>query len=96
MDTTTQPVENSVPPYQPQTNSEHKKIGPVVAILVIVLVLVAAAIYMFATRVNKQDAVNSDTAAAQEVQEVTNNSDEVNDLEADLSASVTGLDEQNF
>jgi hypothetical protein len=95
MDTTT-PVtpENVAPSYQP---APQKKVGPIVAVLVIVLVLVAAAIYMFATRVNTPEPVNNDTAAtSEEVQPITNNSDEVNDLEADLGASVSGLDEQNF
>jgi hypothetical protein len=98
MDTSTQPTAtNSVPSY-PTPDTTNKKLGPIVAILVIVLVLIAAAIYLFATRGTTAEQIDSDndTASSQEVQPVTNNSDEVSDLEADLDASVTGLDDQNF
>jgi hypothetical protein len=95
----TQPVEqvnNTTPSYQSSPTSE-KKIGPIVGILVLVLVLVAAAIYLFGNRATSDVAAPEDTSAAStEVQPVTNNSDEVNDLETDLNASVYGLDDQNF
>jgi cytoskeletal protein RodZ len=48
-----EPTPAGMPPFQPP--HEHKKIGPIVAILVIVLVLVIAAIYIFATQLNHQN-----------------------------------------
>jgi cytochrome c biogenesis protein ResB len=85
-------VNSTTPAYQPS----EKKIGPIVAILVIVVVLVAAAIYFFAGRGTDAPVPENTTAASEEVQPVTNNSDEVSDIEADLNASVNGLDDQNF
>jgi len=41
----TSPADTFVP-------TQHKKVGPIVAILVIVLVLVMAALYLFASRLN--------------------------------------------
>lgn len=84
---------------------EHKKIGPIVATLVIVLVLVVAAIYIFASKVNKDAVVSTpdvtqstaqDTSAPAEdmtpaVKTVTNSSTDVNSLQSDLDASTNGL-----
>jgi hypothetical protein len=97
MDNTQPESANPVSSYQPEvTTPNQKKVGPIVAVLVIVLVLIAAAIYLFATRDTTPESVNNDTASTQEVQPVTNESDEMSDLEADLDTSVSGLDEQNF
>ena len=103
------PVTTSMPAA---TSSEHKKVGPIIAILVIVIVLIAAAIYLFASRVNKEQPVPSTTAMTndttpndvpdnsaavqQSVAPVTNTSDDVNTIQADLNASTNGLDGQNF
>lgn len=89
-----------------QTNSgEHKKIGPIVAILVIVLVLVVAALYLFASKINKQTVTppvtsatptQSTAATIESVQAVTNTADDVDSLQKDLETSTNGLDNQNF
>ena len=55
-------VTNNVPPVTPTintpsyspVNNNHKKVGPIIAILVIVLVLIIAALYLFASRINQQ------------------------------------------
>lgn len=68
-----------------------KKVGPVVAILVVILVIIIAALYLFASRINAPV-----TPESAEVQPVTNNSDEVDQIFDDLNASTQGLDNQNF
>ncbi len=96
---TTIPMNNSNP---------NKKIGPIIAILVIVLVLVIIGLYMFATKINKADTVNTPASAQQTtevtttptqtsgVQSVTNTSDEVDSLQKDLNDSTKGLEDQNL
>jgi hypothetical protein len=105
--------QNQQPPIQqPQTPAqmtpvpEHKKVGPIIAILIIILVLIIGALYLFASRINQEQVpVDSAVAASSAsnttqsdttVQPVTNKSDDVGSLEADLNASAKGLDGQNF
>ena len=99
-----QPVPQQPTPLAPMP-AEHKKIGPIIAILIIVLILVIGALYLFASRINQQQApVNTSvantsaqtSASTQSVQPVTNTSDDVNALQADLNVSTAGLDNQNF
>ncbi len=105
------PVQATVPPTTPVPGGNSKKIGPIIAILIIVVILVIAAIYLFAGRINKTPAPTSDTAmqnsliqsnsqdqaaAQSSVQTTTNNSDDVSSLEADLNTSTNGLDGNNF
>ena len=84
---------------------EHKKVGPIIAILIIVLILVIGALYLLASKVNQQQipaptdnaAVNSAASATpMEVQPVTSKADDMSSLQADLDASTQGLDAQNF
>lgn len=92
-----------------QTNNipmEHKKIGPIIAILVIVLILIIGALYLFASRINQQQAPIDTTVAnvsttesvvvPQTVTPVINKSDDVNSLQSDLNSATNGLDNQNF
>ena len=70
---------------------EDKSIGPIVGTLVIVIVLFAAAIYVFATHINRQEAmdssfVNSTTTLPTQV--ITNSADDVRSLKSDLNNSV--------
>ncbi len=87
---------------------EHKKVGPIIAILVIVLILIIGALYLFASRINQQQQVpvdntiannNANTPAVvepQTVQPVVNKADDVNTLQADLNSATNGLNNQNF
>jgi cell division protein FtsN len=72
----------------------EKKVGPIVATLIIVLILIIAALYLFASKVN-QPAIPTDAsvttgnaapASAQDIQSLQN----------DLNSSTNGLDKQNF
>ena len=81
-----------------QTTSENKKnIGPIIATLVIVLILIIGALYIFASHISQQtlpaDALNTSTTT---VQVITNKSDDVNSLQNDLNSSIDGLNKQNF
>ena len=99
MEPTTQPPVQSPTPVQPV----DKKVGPIIASLIIVLVLIFIALYLFASRITTpvipDDATASDTDqtyAAQGVKPVTSTSTDVKALKADLDASTNGLDNQNF
>jgi hypothetical protein len=100
---TTNPTPSSQSPQTAYTNTppEHKKIAPIVAILAVVLILIIAALYFFAANTTG-DAIPSDTLAdenaipAETVKPVTSTSEDVVDIEADLNASIDGLDSQNF
>lgn len=71
--------------------------GPIIATLVIVLILIIAALYIFASRVN-QPTIPSDQTAGQvrPVQAVTSTSTDVQSLRNDLNSATKGLDSQNF
>lgn len=99
------PVFNSTPSTGLENN--HKKIGPIVTTLVIVLLLIIAGIYIFASKVNQQIVPASDTtadatnqkvslASSTTVTPITNTKDDLNSLQSDLNTSTTGIDAQSF
>lgn len=95
------PTSPRPPMSVPASDNGHKKVGPIIATLVIVLVLIMAALYVFATRINKEPVPTdtSTTAAVDQspsVQAVTNTTDDPASLQSDLNASTKGLDQQNF
>ena len=97
---------NQNQPQQPPVpmDPEHKKVGPIIATLVIVLVLIIAALYLFASKVSQRTGadqmtdptMNEQATDTQTVQPVTNNSDDLNSIQTDLNASTNGVDNQNF
>lgn len=93
---------NSQPTAPMSSGASHKKVGPMIAILIIVLVVIIGALYMFASRsreltIPDDGASMTDTQSeAQEVQSVTSNSTDTASLQSDLDASTSGLDSQNF
>ena len=105
-----QPMNSPIAPMpsMPQAPAPHahKKVGPIIGTLVIILILVIAALYIFASHVNQQalptDASTQGASASQasadqqSVQPVTNKADDVQSLQADLNASTNGVDNQNF
>jgi hypothetical protein len=71
--------------------SKEKSIGPIIGTLVIVIVLFIAAVYVFASHVNRQSAIdaswnNSTTTSPTEI--ITNNADDIQSLKNDLNNSV--------
>jgi hypothetical protein len=83
----------------PAQAQSEKKVGPIVATLIIVLVLIIAALYLFASKVS-QPAVPTDTTAATNDSTLPaatpNSADDINSLQNDLDNSTNGLDNQNF
>lgn len=73
-----------------------KKVGPIVAILAIVLILIIGVLYLFASGINNTPTIEEEAGVSETVVPVTSNSDDVSDLDADLEASIDGIDEQNF
>ena len=74
-----------------EENKPDKNIGPIIGTLIVVIVLFVAAIYVFASHVNKQAATdalwtNSTTTLPTEI--ITNSADDVQSLKADLNNSV--------
>lgn len=87
-----------------QPNGEHKKVGPIIATLVIVLILIIAALYLFASKVSQRagtdqmtdPTVSPEATDTQSVQPVTNTSDDLQSIQDDLNTSTNGVDQQNF
>ncbi|MFA6458838.1 MAG: hypothetical protein WCV79_00330 [Candidatus Paceibacterota bacterium] len=101
-----QPV-NPTLPISNMTPTSHKKVGPIVAILVIVLVLIVAALYLFASKLNKQPVMLENTNGTESafiaeensspmpvVSPVTGTADDPDSLSNDLNAGAQA--ESNF
>jgi len=94
--------QNQTAPVAP-TNGE-KKVGPIIATLIIVLVLIIAALYIFASKISQPSmpddaATTADTSGASgatSVSPVTGTSTDVDNLQKDLNSATQGLDNQNF
>jgi hypothetical protein len=92
-------------PVTPTPAPQKKNVFPIVAAL-IALVIIIVALYFFATRLDTAPVPTDDAAAGtydsedftttEEVRPVSGTSDDVQSLEADLEASIDGLDNQNF
>ena len=97
MDQNNQPIVNSTQPMTPPPVMEtpHKKSGPMIAGLAIILIIIIGALYMFAAR-SQAPVIPTEEETNTEVQPVTSTADDVSSLEADLNVSVDGLDAQNF
>jgi hypothetical protein len=77
-----------------ETNKvSEKKVGPIVATLIIVLVLIIAALYLFASKVS-QSTIPTDTMDATST--VSTGSPDLDALQSDLNDSTSGLDNENF
>lgn len=99
MDQNNQPITPMNNNQTINTTPEHKKTGPMISILVIILILIIGLLYMFASRTEAPIIPNeykAPTETATEVKNITNSSDNVSDLEADLNTSVDGVDQQSF
>ena len=101
-----------MPPIQGPGHNGEKKVGPIIATLVIVLILIIAALYLFASRIDQPAIpddnavsagnldgaaiVNNDSQAPAAVQPTTGTSTDIQSLQNDLNNSTNGLDGQNF
>jgi len=99
---------NGAPNGDMGTNG-HKKVGPIIATLVIILILIIAALYVFASRANQQaipddgsmsavsdGSSSTQTGASATVAPVTGTSTDLQSLQHDLDAATRGVDQQNF
>lgn len=97
------PINQTTPNGQqsaPMNDEPNKKVGPIISTLVIVLILIIAALYIFASKVSQRTATDQMTdqpaATSTTVTPVTNNSDDLNSIQSDLNVSTNGVDNQNF
>jgi len=75
----------------------HKKVGPIIVVLVVVLIIVIVGLYIFASKIdNGGEAWVEDAPAVQEIEEMTNTSDDPQALVDDLDRALEGLDAQTF
>ena len=99
------PAQTPVETMPAQADKSTKKVGPIIVGLIIILVTIAAVLYIFAAKSDNQAMPNdngsiaaSQTATSQpaEVPQITNSADDPASLQADLNSSTQGLDDQNF
>jgi len=76
------------------SQNAEKKVGPIVATLIIVLVLIIAALYLFASKIN-QSAIPTDGSDATTTA-ATGASQDIQSLQNDVNGATSGLDKQNF
>lgn len=80
----------------PSVAPERKKPTTLIITLSIVLILVIAGLYVFAGRSGSDTIPSDDILSSSEVQPITNTSDDLDSIEADLNASIEGLDMQGL
>ena len=101
MDQNTQ--QTYTPPNSPtNTGSSPKKTSMAIVMLVVALILILAALYLFASRMDSSVPNTTDSTNASAVNEapavapVTNTSDDMDSIQADLNASTQGVDGQSI
>ncbi|MDD5165664.1 MAG: hypothetical protein PHG25_04005 [Candidatus Pacebacteria bacterium] len=66
---------------------ESKNVGPIVGTLVVIIVIVSAALYVFASHINRQATLNSDTASTTITIRINGN-DDIQTLKKDLTNAI--------
>lgn len=92
-----QPISSQPAPFTPETDKSNRSMGKLIGILVLILVLIIAAMYLFsspkdegrAPRDNNMPATNEQTA-------VPNSADDLQSLQAELEASIGDIENNNF
>ena len=87
----------------PTSPDNHKKVGPIITALVVVLLLIIGALYILASKVNQQPVPENitstdetSTTSTQEVTPISGTTDDIGSLQSDLNASITGVDAQSI
>ena len=105
-----EPNNTNTPPVQPAMPAPHKRVGPIIASLIVVLILVVVALYLFAAQMSQpnaedttgQTAANTTASTSDsvpltpEVQSVTNTADDPQSLQNDLDKATYNVDQQTF
>ena len=107
-------INPSVPPITPSLDTSgptnNKKMGPIVATLIIVLVLIIGILFMIASRLNKNTTpidsasvanspiLNTDNNVEPQtnIEPISDTSDDLQSIQNDLDKSISGIDEQNI
>ncbi|MBP9701796.1 MAG: hypothetical protein KBD47_02320 [Candidatus Pacebacteria bacterium] len=91
------------PTMMPSLPQEHKHWGPIIGVIVILALLVVAAVYIWGQKLNNDaeqtpvtPAPVSQTPSTSQSAAVSEPVDDFTNIEADLDASVSGLDDSNF
>jgi len=73
--------------------NSQKKFGPIISTLVIILIVIIAALYLFASKSDKEPIPSAEEeTAAGTVETVSGSSTEPSDLQNDLNNAVQGLE----
>jgi len=84
---------------QTANDKDDKKVGPIISTLVIVLVLIIAALYLFASHINTPSLPSdqaTESSSATTVEPIVGTSTSLQSIQNDLNSSADGLDNQNF
>ena len=68
--------------------SETKNVGPIIGTLVVIIVLVTAALYVFASHINRQATIDSTTGSSTTTIIIKNNTDDLQTLKKDLNNAI--------
>lgn len=98
MDQNNQPEMNAQNQAQAIPSNMQNKSKPTIAILAVVLIIIIAALYIFASKTDNSAIPQemSDNTVVSEIQPVTKTSDDISSIGTDLNMSVDGLDQQSF
>jgi hypothetical protein len=79
-------------------NNTEKKVGPIIASLIIILILLITALYVFASRISQPVTPNDgpSTDAVTAVPPIAGTSTDLQSIQNDLNASTKGLNSANF
>jgi predicted PurR-regulated permease PerM len=69
--------------------AQNKKIGPIIGTLTVIIILIAVAVYIFASQINKQVIVNQKTSVSTTSATSTKNiADDIQTLKNDLNNAI--------
>jgi len=81
-----------MPPQDPMAEASKKSIGPIVGIIVIIILLVLGALYVWGGKLSKAEPAAAPAAALESAPAELSNSDDVGALESDLMNTDLNID----
>ena len=67
---------------------ENKNVGPIVGTLIVVIVLIVAALYVFASHINRQSLIESENTFSTTTIKINSKSDDIKTLQRDLNRAI--------